>query len=391
MPIPTTEQDLVKGVDFTAINPQTASEHNQLVDLATPYTDGANNEEGIGYILTTTDTALDTPSVPDPTQAISYQKWKRYIWSRRPFGAPSPLVSKIYQWVDAATADATYLNWVLVDTASQTTIGGGFDTLLQAAIDTINTDSANALAAANSASAAVTALATDVGTVVGTDLQTQVTANTNSIATNVTSITAINTAIGGSAGLAGTGGINGQITALQAAVQAGTTEKWPVTQIIASTTPFAQPRTNSDASAVEWYDPSNATSSIIKATATGTVTFPVNATTAITLVGNTTVPPGTYVIHAFLGGIAYQTGTSGSEFRANINIAVGAQNFSGITAGLTAVGGAQDKCAITLPLLDYVTVAVLTGNVVLSASITTASAISVSCAGLYLTILLKRV
>lgn len=120
-----TSQDLVKGIDFTITNPQTASQHNQLVELSTPLE--ITSSVGVGFVLTTTDTALNTPDVPSPVASAEYNKWKRYVWHRRPYAGAADKTSKFYSWNDdVTTSDATYLKWQVVDVASQTTISEAF-------------------------------------------------------------------------------------------------------------------------------------------------------------------------------------------------------------------------------------------------------------------------
>src|SRR3990167_5696360 len=97
-------QDFIKGIDAT-VQPN-ASAFNQLVEVATPYTDK-------GLIVETTDTGADTPEVPN---AAVTTKWKQYIWKRirTDGGLPS-----IYIWNDALGAsDATYLKWQFVASIS---------------------------------------------------------------------------------------------------------------------------------------------------------------------------------------------------------------------------------------------------------------------------------
>lgn len=117
-----TNQDFVKGQDFTQFNPQTATQHNQLVDEATPWTDGSDDGQGIGLLLTTTDTDITgTPNVP---YAGGTTKWKRYVWVRRPFQDPTVLNTscQIYGWNDEAIDDPVFHKWQLIDPASYITL-----------------------------------------------------------------------------------------------------------------------------------------------------------------------------------------------------------------------------------------------------------------------------
>src|ERR1051326_8776994 len=92
-----TSQDLVHGVDFAAIDPITAGDLNNLVDIAAPFLD--TNKHGKGLILVTHDTALDTPYVPS---VATYVKWKRYIWLRIPHPTATDQSPRIYAWNDNA-------------------------------------------------------------------------------------------------------------------------------------------------------------------------------------------------------------------------------------------------------------------------------------------------
>lgn len=144
-----TIQDFVHGRDFTGINPATGGDHNNLVDLAAPHADSAS--EGIGLVIWTIDTALNTPDVPDPT-GLGAGKWKRYLWLRIPFqGIPLPptLTPLLYGWNDAGLSIPTYLKWIQIvsDTASlQTQINN-----IVNQIGTIQSTAVNAQTIANQA------------------------------------------------------------------------------------------------------------------------------------------------------------------------------------------------------------------------------------------------
>lgn len=103
-------QDIVRGIDCT--NQPDSSAFNQVVDNATPSTSR-------GMVVTSTDTALDTPDVPN---AVGTTKYKRYIWLRFPFsGGTTP---KAYVWNEAAVADDTLSKWQLIPaTALTATLG----------------------------------------------------------------------------------------------------------------------------------------------------------------------------------------------------------------------------------------------------------------------------
>jgi hypothetical protein len=121
-------------VDFTGINPVTGADHNNLVDLSIPTAD-IDDTVGKGLNLVTTDSALDTPSVPD---ASTTTKWKRYQWIRRPFTGATDKRAKAYSWNDDATNDATYLKWQQINSNTDE-------------IDALSIQVSNAVATANDA------------------------------------------------------------------------------------------------------------------------------------------------------------------------------------------------------------------------------------------------
>ena len=90
------------GLDFTGINPITAADLNNLIDLSLPGVDR-------GLVLISTDTALNTPDTPN---ASTTTKWARYIWVRIPFNAAPDQKPKIYAWSPTtANSDTALLNW----------------------------------------------------------------------------------------------------------------------------------------------------------------------------------------------------------------------------------------------------------------------------------------
>jgi hypothetical protein len=101
-----TTQDFVKRLDITGLTEVTGSEINQLLETALP----ATNK---GMHIVTTDTALDTPDVPDPDtefEGVTPTHWYRYGWVRKPFVASGQI--KLYFWNEALEEeDATYLKW----------------------------------------------------------------------------------------------------------------------------------------------------------------------------------------------------------------------------------------------------------------------------------------
>lgn len=128
-------QDLVKGIDLTALSVVTGSEINQQIDTGRVAADK-------GLIIETTDSALDTPVVPSPAVAIIGiipTWWKRYLWKRVPFDNTGKI--KTYQWFELAASDVTYLKWI------DTTAG----LLNQDDLTTLNNEILSAQTTANSA------------------------------------------------------------------------------------------------------------------------------------------------------------------------------------------------------------------------------------------------
>jgi microcystin-dependent protein len=164
-----TTQDLTKGIDITGLEDVTGSEMDQLVDVARTAADK-------GLTLVTTDTALNTPEVPDPNtpdgMAITPTWWTRYLWIRKPFDNTGTL--KVYAWNDEATSDATLLKWYNLGTIAEAALAAAVaaqttadiaDTNANTALLNSNnaiTDAADAQTDADAANAAVVALAAQV-------------------------------------------------------------------------------------------------------------------------------------------------------------------------------------------------------------------------------------
>lgn len=155
--------DFDKGLDFSALGSATGADHNNLIDLAVPHSDK-------GICIWSTDTALNTPDVPDPTSGLTFNKWKRYIWIRVPHSSATDKKPTLYAWNDNAASVTTYLKWL--DTTFD-------DTDILAAIAILQTDVDDANNTANSASATASSAATNAAT-----------ALTNSVAANTTAVSA---------------------------------------------------------------------------------------------------------------------------------------------------------------------------------------------------------
>lgn len=145
-------KDFTTGVDVTAVDPMTAGDFNNLIELAVPTANGSA-EVGKGICLISTDTALNIPDVPDASVTT---KWKRYAWLRRPFAGASDTRVAMYCWNDDSDNDATYLKWSKIDADSEAleTLTSLANNALSTANDAVTTAE---LSAINSSAAVVTA------------------------------------------------------------------------------------------------------------------------------------------------------------------------------------------------------------------------------------------
>lgn len=227
-------QDLQHGVDFTTLGvTATASNHNQLLDQAFP-TQDATVDVGRGLPVTTTDSAVGIPVVPD---AVTNTKWQRYIWIRRPNAADTITVSKLYTWNNVLVSDATYKKWtaVTVDLSA-----------IQTQVNTANTNATTALAAAsaaqstaNTASTAATAANTAATAANNAAAASQVTAN-SALSTSTTANSNASAAL--TAANSATAAANANI---------GTA------RLVGYSGPFQQIRSNNQGTLGEWFDPRN--------------------------------------------------------------------------------------------------------------------------------------
>lgn len=258
-------QDFQHGVDFTGLGTTaTASNHNQLVDQGTPTAD-ASVDVGRGLPVTTTDSGVGVPVVPD---AATNTKWQRYIWIRRPNAADTVTVSKLYTWNNALVSDATYKKWTAVTVDL---------TAVNAAIATANTNASTALAAANTAQSTANAAST-----AATAASAAATAANNAAAAaqttaNSASSTATTANANASAALTAA---NSATTAANANIGAA--------RLVGYSSAFQQIRANSAGTLAEWFDPRNEQVYITNATTqtiATTITWP-----------NAVVRTDTYVI-----------------------------------------------------------------------------------------------
>lgn len=146
-------QDLVKGVDLTALVDVGGTQLNQLVDVGRLATDK-------GMIIETQDSGPDVPVVPDPNTSysgITPTWWTKYIWRRVPFEGEDTEIFN-YIWDANAVDDPVFLQWVLIDKAGRDSLSIAQEALADAATaqNTADTAQTNANNAQTSADAAQT-------------------------------------------------------------------------------------------------------------------------------------------------------------------------------------------------------------------------------------------
>jgi hypothetical protein len=145
--------DFIKGLDFTALSPASAGDHNTLIDGATPSTDR-------GLTLWSVDTALNTPDVPNPLSLPGITtKWKRYVWLRIPHASSSSTVPVLYGWNDSATSVATYLKWQQFESDNSSILA--LITALDVRVTAVEAGVTSALATANAANSIASTASTN--------------------------------------------------------------------------------------------------------------------------------------------------------------------------------------------------------------------------------------
>lgn len=271
--------DFIKGVDITGLPAVNASDFNNLVDLAT-----TNNDRGL--LIYTVDSALDTPVVPD-VGAFGYTFGKRYIWLRLPYVTSGSYTSFIYGWNDNAPVNGFFLKWLPL-TPDLTSLSNDVATALanaQTAINAAQTANANATAA--------NVLSQQAATIAGA-------ANTSAQGAAANASAAL-TALNGQVN------VSGAIQSLQAAIAAATgtagAQKSPANALTPGTI-GQQVRTNSAASAAEWFSPEKQIVTM-QDTAGGTPT----ANVAFTRNFSTISDPGGNVISNASGVFVLTAGT----------------------------------------------------------------------------------
>lgn len=143
-----TSQDFVKGIDITGLTEITGSQINQNIDTGRTASDK-------GLAIVTTDTAIDTPEVPNPSdtvEGVEVTFWERYIWIRKPHAdAGADALVKVYVWNPNIAEDATLLKWEDKNATALEALELAEEALEDA--ETAATNAATAQATANTASA----------------------------------------------------------------------------------------------------------------------------------------------------------------------------------------------------------------------------------------------
>lgn len=158
-----TTQDIEPRLDITGQTEVSGTSLNQLVSTATFADDK-------GIQIETTDTAADTPVVPNPAvelEGITPTFWTRYIWKRISFTADERV--KTYQWnPQITTPDPTYLKWevISIDESALALAQEALDAAeaAQTTADTAQTAATNASAAAAAAQATANSAQTTANT-----------------------------------------------------------------------------------------------------------------------------------------------------------------------------------------------------------------------------------
>jgi hypothetical protein len=154
--MPLNEQDFKRFADMTVVESINAYDLNNLIDQSRSYQDGDAlvYRLGKGLLLSTIDTALDTPDVPNP--AVN-PKWERYLWIRHLHSSADVTIPVVYVWDSNSVGSATLLKWIPIaydDTALTARV-----TQAELDINTVETTAAQASATATAANnSAATAL-----------------------------------------------------------------------------------------------------------------------------------------------------------------------------------------------------------------------------------------
>jgi hypothetical protein len=224
-------QDFLVGVDFTGIPNPGGADLNNGVELATPLLDAGDETQGKGLVLRTTDSALDTPVVPDASITV---KWKRYTWKRRPFAGAADKFTKSYDWNDDAVNVAIFLKWVeqSVDLTAVTAVADNALATANSAVAIADVANDTANSATNQVGAANANATAAVNTATA--------ANATSIAANTAATTAIAAAANA-------------LTVANNGVALNTTPIAVDLRLSPNAFPFAEIRTSQGANSVEWF------------------------------------------------------------------------------------------------------------------------------------------
>jgi hypothetical protein len=187
-------QDLLNNVDYTVFPRLSAAELNLGFSQLVPNTNGTINDGsvGVGGMVFTADTALNTPQVPNAATIGGTPKWQGYLWIRIPFSSTAGTVAPIgYFWNNSKGNDATFLKWQ--STQVDLTAVNAAITALQAAVTTAQT---TATAANNTANTALTnsAAAQTTATAANNTANAAATASGTALTNAATALTAANSA-----------------------------------------------------------------------------------------------------------------------------------------------------------------------------------------------------
>ena len=144
--LPPPQQALTSSVDFTTLSTVTQAELNQALQSLTG-TIAGDAQSAIGLVITTYDSALNTPNVPNVN---TYAPWLFYLWCRVPFvGAPADN-GIVYVWNPNSPNDATLLHWVTTN-VDLTAVNAAITVALLVAVTIAQTTATAANMAANTA------------------------------------------------------------------------------------------------------------------------------------------------------------------------------------------------------------------------------------------------
>ena len=90
--------DFQTVLDFSGLPSIQGQDINNGLDALIPQKE-ADEAEGRGLLIVSTDTALNIPNVP-PIATGSFKRFARFAWIRRPFAGAADKTGKLYYWND---------------------------------------------------------------------------------------------------------------------------------------------------------------------------------------------------------------------------------------------------------------------------------------------------